>query len=95
MLKETDLPHLCYKGFVEGDDLGRGVVDVFVTEGFTGNIALKTAEGTAKQLAQYMREALSQSFITKLGYLLARRGFRSLAGKNGSGARQRRRIPRP
>ena len=84
-LKETDLPHLCYKGFVEGDDLGRGVVDVFVTEGFTGNIALKTAEGTAKQLAQYMRDALSQSFLTKLGYLLARRGFNALREKMDTG----------
>ena len=58
MLRETEFPHLRYHGFVEGDDLGRGTVDVFVTEGFTGNIALKTAEGTAKQIGQYMREAI-------------------------------------
>ena len=45
-------PHLEYRGFVEGDDLGKGTVDVVVTEGFTGNIALKTAEGTAKQIAR-------------------------------------------
>ena len=53
VLRETNLPHLAYHGFVEGDDLGKGTVDVFVTEGFTGNIALKTAEGTAKQIGQY------------------------------------------
>jgi glycerol-3-phosphate acyltransferase PlsX len=44
-----------YHGFVEGDDIGKGTVDVVVTEGFTGNIALKTAEGTAKQIGQYLR----------------------------------------
>jgi glycerol-3-phosphate acyltransferase PlsX len=55
ILRETNLPSLSYHGFVEGDDLGRGTVDVVVTEGFAGNIALKTAEGTAKQIAQYLR----------------------------------------
>ncbi|MGO9741154.1 MAG: phosphate acyltransferase PlsX [Roseiarcus sp.] len=78
MLRETDIPHLAYHGFVEGDDLGRGTVDVFVTEGFTGNIVLKTAEGTAKQLAQYLREALNQSWLTRLGYLFARSGLEAL-----------------
>ena len=52
-----DLPRLAYHGFVEGDDLGKGTVDVVVTEGFTGNIALKTAEGTAKQIAEYLQRA--------------------------------------
>ncbi len=49
MLKEADLPYLDYVGFVEGDDIGKGTVDVVVTEGFAGNIALKTAEGTARR----------------------------------------------
>ena len=53
MLREANLPTLDYHGFVEGDDIGQGTVDVVVTEGFTGNIALKTAEGTAKQIGQY------------------------------------------
>ncbi len=44
-----------YHGFVEGDDIGKGTVDVVVTEGFTGNIALKTAEGTARQVGTYLR----------------------------------------
>ena len=53
-LKEAALPDLDYRGFVEGDDIGQGVVDVVVTEGFTGNIALKTAEGTATQIKNYL-----------------------------------------
>src|ERR1041384_1115894 len=52
ILKDMNAPYLQYHGFVEGDDIGKGTVDVVVTEGFTGNIALKTAEGTAKQIGQ-------------------------------------------
>ena len=81
ILRDTEIAHLNYRGFVEGDDLGRGTVDVFVIEGFTGNIALKTAEGTAKQLAQYMREALTSGWLSKIGYLLARKGFEALRKK--------------
>ena len=81
VLRETPLPNLRYHGFVEGDDLGRGVVDVFVTEGFTGNIALKTAEGTAKQVAQYIRDAMNNSWSARLGYLLARSAFDALRRK--------------
>ena len=53
ILREAELPDLDYVGFVEGDDIGRGKVDVVVTEGFAGNIALKTAEGTARQIGEY------------------------------------------
>ena len=56
ILREEPLPHIEYIGFVEGDDIGKGKVDVVVTEGFAGNIALKTAEGTARQFADYLRE---------------------------------------
>ena len=56
-LKENELP-IDYCGFIEGDQIGQGVADVVVVEGFAGNIALKTAEGTAKQMAAWMREAL-------------------------------------
>jgi glycerol-3-phosphate acyltransferase PlsX len=80
-LRELNLAGMEYHGFVEGDDLGRGTVDVVVTEGFTGNIALKTAEGTAKQVAEYLRQALSSSFMSKLGYLLARKAFAALRKK--------------
>jgi len=80
-LRETSWPNLRYHGFVEGDDLGRGTVDVFVTEGFTGNIALKTAEGTAKQIGQYIRDAMSATFTSRLGYLFARTAFKALRRK--------------
>ena len=78
LLRELDLPTLDYSGFVEGDDLGKGTVDVVVTEGFTGNIALKTAEGTAVQIGRFMREAIEGDWMSKLGYLLARRAFARL-----------------
>ncbi len=76
-LKENDLP-IDYRGFIEGDQIGQGVVDVVVVEGFAGNIALKTAEGTAKQMAAWVREALSSSVAAKLGALLAESGLRAL-----------------
>jgi glycerol-3-phosphate acyltransferase PlsX len=81
LLRERALPHLEYFGFVEGDDIGKGTVDVVVTEGFAGNIALKTAEGTARQLAHYLRSAMSSTWRSKLGYLFARDAFRTLAEK--------------
>ena len=80
-LRETVWPNLRYHGFVEGDDLGKGTVDVFVTEGFTGNIALKTAEGTAKQIATYIREAMGANLASRIGYLFARSAFRALRRK--------------
>lgn len=81
LLRNANLPHLDYRGFIEGDDLGKGTVDVAVTEGFTGNIALKTAEGTAKQIAEYLRAAMSRSLMSKIGYLLARGAFSALKEK--------------
>ena len=76
-LKENDLP-IDYRGFIEGDQIGQGVVDVVVVEGFAGNIALKTAEGTAKQMAAWVREALTSSMAAQLGALLASTGLRGL-----------------
>jgi glycerol-3-phosphate acyltransferase PlsX len=81
LLRQTPLASLEYYGFVEGDDIGKGTVDVVVTEGFAGNIALKTAEGTAKQIGQYLREAMSTGWLSKLGYLLARPAFSKLRAK--------------
>jgi glycerol-3-phosphate acyltransferase PlsX len=81
ILKETPPPGLEYLGFVEGDHLGEGVADVVVTEGFTGNIALKTAEGTATQIKNYLRQAMGRSLLTRLGYLLARSAFEDLRRK--------------
>ncbi|MFN3076388.1 MAG: phosphate acyltransferase, partial [Alphaproteobacteria bacterium] len=71
ILKESGLP-IRFQGFVEGDDIGAGTVDVVVTDGFTGNVALKTAEGTAKLYSSFLREAFASSLIARLGYLLAR-----------------------
>jgi len=81
LLREGGLPNLDYRGFVEGDDIGKGTVDVVVTEGFTGNIALKTAEGTASQMAQYLREARGHDFMSQLGFFLARHAFAALKAK--------------
>jgi len=81
VLREANLPNMRYQGFVEGDDLGKGAVDVFVTEGFTGNIALKTAEGTARQLGQYMRDAVSHNIMSRIGFLFARKAMMALRAK--------------
>ncbi len=81
MLREADSPNMAYHGFVEGDDLGRGTVDVFVTEGFTGNIALKTAEGTARQITQHLRDAMGGSWAARIGYLFARKALGALRAK--------------
>jgi glycerol-3-phosphate acyltransferase PlsX len=78
ILREENFAELDYRGFVEGDDIGRGKVDVVVTEGFAGNIALKTAEGTARQIGEYLRTAISRSFSARLGYLFARSAFAQL-----------------
>ncbi len=80
-LKETqDLP-IDYRGFIEGDQIGQGVVDVVVVEGFAGNIALKTAEGTARQIGQYLRAAMTRTLMSRMGALLARGGFAVLKDK--------------
>jgi glycerol-3-phosphate acyltransferase PlsX len=79
-LKEAPLP-IRYHGFVEGDDVGQGVVDVVVTDGYTGNIALKTAEGTAKQIGQYLRAAMGRSLLARAGAVLAQGAFRALKEK--------------
>jgi glycerol-3-phosphate acyltransferase PlsX len=81
ILREDPPPHIDYIGFVEGDDIGKGKADVVVTEGFAGNIALKTAEGTARQFADYLKSAISQSLWSKIGYVLARPAFRMLREK--------------
>ncbi|MBI5313769.1 MAG: phosphate acyltransferase PlsX [Methylocystis sp.] len=81
LLRDLNLPGFDYRGFMEGDGIGKGVVDVVVTEGFTGNIALKTAEGTAAQVGVYLKQAMSGTLLAKLGYLLARGAFRDLRAK--------------
>jgi glycerol-3-phosphate acyltransferase PlsX len=80
-LKETNLQGLDYVGFVEGTDLGLGTVDVIVTEGFAGNIALKTAEGTAQQISSYLKSAMSRTLLSRFGAWLASGAFRALKMK--------------
>lgn len=71
MLRSTDLG-INFHGFVEGDDIANGTVDVVVTDGFTGNVALKTAEGIGRMVSRYVSNAFQSSFGAKLGYLLAK-----------------------
>ena len=71
ILQEAHLP-IKFHGFVEGDDIGAGTVDVVVTDGFTGNVALKTAEGTAKLFGHALKQALTSSPLAILGALLAK-----------------------
>jgi phosphate acyltransferase len=61
ILRGAKLP-IEFCGFVEGDDIAEGTADVIVTDGFTGNIALKTAEGTAKLVVYFLRTALRRRF---------------------------------
>jgi glycerol-3-phosphate acyltransferase PlsX len=70
-----------YHGFVEGDDIGKGTVDVVVTEGFTGNIALKTAEGTARQIGTYLRHAFKADVLSQLGAVVAGQAIDALKRK--------------
>jgi glycerol-3-phosphate acyltransferase PlsX len=80
-LRAMSLPQLEYVGFIEGDGIGKGAADVIVTEGFCGNIALKATEGTARQLAEFLRDAMSRTWRSRLGYLFARAAFRALREK--------------
>ena len=77
LIKSSGLD-LNYAGFVEGNDISEGTVDVVVTDGFSGNIALKTAEGTARLVADFVREALTSSPLAKAGALVARGGLQRL-----------------
>ncbi|MBN9047000.1 MAG: phosphate acyltransferase PlsX [Rhizobiales bacterium] len=81
ILRDTPLDGLAYAGFVEGNDIGKGTVDVVVTEGFTGNIALKAAEGTARQMATLLRQAMSRTWLARIGYVFAKGAFDRLREK--------------
>ena len=69
VLREAD-PDMAFEGFVEGNDISRGKVDVVVTDGFSGNIALKSAEGAARLVGGFMKEALTSSWRSKFAALL-------------------------
>lgn len=80
LLRNRDLG-IEFRGFIEGNDISTGLVDVVVTDGFTGNVALKTAEGTARLVSTYVRAALSSSLLSKAGAALAASGLRELKSK--------------
>lgn len=80
ILRASQLP-IEFRGFVEGDDIGTGAVDVVVADGFTGNVALKTAEGTAKLVGYFLRSALTRSIFGRVGALLASGALRTLRKK--------------
>jgi glycerol-3-phosphate acyltransferase PlsX len=67
-----------FYGFVEGDDITAGTVDVVVTDGFTGNVAVKTAEGTAKLFGEFLEAAFRHSLMARIGYIFARRALQNL-----------------
>jgi glycerol-3-phosphate acyltransferase PlsX len=68
-----------FHGFVEGDDIAAGTVDVIVTDGFTGNIALKTTEGTARLFAEFLRTAFKHSLTARIGYVFAATALKKLS----------------
>ncbi len=71
ILRQADLP-MAFEGFTEGDKIGRGDTDVIVCDGFSGNIALKTAEGTARFVTDVLRRAFTSSLRSKLGFLISK-----------------------
>ena len=64
-----------YTGFIEGDNIAQGKSDVIIADGFSGNISLKTAEGTARLVTHYLKKALTSSILSKIGYLFAKRAI--------------------
>jgi glycerol-3-phosphate acyltransferase PlsX len=81
LLRKLDLPQMKFIGFVEGDGIGQGAADVIVTEGFSGNISIKVAEGTARQISEFLRAALARTWRARIGYLFARTAFKALRDK--------------
>jgi len=77
ILRERPIPGR-FLGFVEGSDITAGTVDVVVTDGFSGNIALKSIEGTAQLITHFLKQALGASMMAKLGYFMARGALNKL-----------------
>lgn len=82
--------HINYYGYVEGDDIMKGTVDVVVTDGFTGNIALKAIEGTAKIITQFLKLGFKASIISRIGFLFSalslKKVFKKIDPSNHNGA---------
>jgi phosphate acyltransferase len=71
-LRESTHLHMAFQGFIEGDKMSRGETDVVVCDGFSGNIALKTMEGTARFVTDLLRRAFTSSIRSKFGFLISR-----------------------
>jgi glycerol-3-phosphate acyltransferase PlsX len=80
MLREGAHP-LQFHGFIEGDDIAKGTVDVVVADGFSGNVALKTAEGTARLVTEFLRHTFKSSILAMIGYVFARYALRKLRAR--------------
>ncbi len=80
MLRAMDLK-TDFCGFVEGDAVWNGAADVVVSDGFSGNVALKTAEGIARMYAGYLRNSFKSSLSARIGYLFARKALQKLRAK--------------
>ncbi len=72
---------LDYTGYVEGRDIFNGVVDVVVCDGFVGNVVLKLSEGLVEAAVTMLKDEITQSFLSKIGYLLARNAFKNFRKK--------------
>ena len=94
LLRDADYLPFRFDGFTEGDQLSRGEVDVVVTDGFSGNIALKTAEGTARFVTDLLRRAFNSSLRSKAGFALSRPALNLLQGPPRSQQSQWRGLPR-
>lgn len=77
ILRERPFPGV-FQGFIEGNDIPAGTVDVVVTDGFSGNVALKTLEGTARLMNHFLKQTFLSSLPARLGYLLARGAMNKL-----------------
>jgi glycerol-3-phosphate acyltransferase PlsX len=80
MLRNGEHP-LQFHGFIEGDDIAKGTVDVVVADGFSGNVALKTAEGTARLVTEFLRHTFKSSLLAMIGYIFARYALRKLRAR--------------
>ncbi len=80
LIKDSQIADNFY-GYVEGDDIAKGTVDVVVTDGFSGNITLKAIEGTAKMISSYLKEGFKRTIFSKIGYLLAKKSLNSVFKK--------------
>ena len=86
LLKKEVSPYYSFIGNVEGKDILEGEADVVVTDGFSGNILLKSTEGAAKAMGHLLKKAFLSSFSSKLGYLFAKKGISSLKSQMDPGA---------